>query len=132
MNPEECKRRRNEYGLSQQVLAEKIGSYQMAVSRYEKEGYVRRGNLIEKLENFFGDSIQEEPYESDVDIKFHNPTKEEAGKFQIGDEVIRLEDDVSVGTLIRFKGNDLLVSPKYPMSTPQLYHPGYFKPKKRK
>ena len=132
MNPEKCKRKRKEYGLSQQVLADKIGSYQMAISRYEKEGYVRKGNLIRSLNNFFGDSNQKEQFENDVNIKSHFPTKEEASKFQIGDEVIRLENEVFIGTLIGFKANYLLVSPKDLMSTPQLYHPIYFKAKKSK
>ena len=130
MNPEKCKRQRRGLGLSQQVLAEKIGFYQMAISRYENRGDGDR-NLIRNLENFFGDSSQEEQFESDVDIKFHHPTKEEVGKFQGGDEVIRLEDEVSVGTLIMIKGNYLLVS-KDLMSTPQSYHPAYFKAKKSK
>ena len=131
MNSEECKRQRKELGLSQQILADKIGSYQMAISRYEKEGYVRKGNLIEKLENFFGDSIQEEQYEGDVDIKSHFPTKEESSKFQIRDEVVR-PDGVSVGTLIRIEENYLVVSAKGLMPTTQLYHPAYFNAKKSK
>ncbi|MCK4553147.1 helix-turn-helix transcriptional regulator [Candidatus Pacearchaeota archaeon] len=131
MNPEECKIRRKELGLSQQVLAGKIGSYQMAISRYEAEGFVRKGDLIERLEIFFGDSIQEKPYESAASFRVHDPTKEEASKFQIKDEVIRPDNEVSVGTLIRIERNYLLVS-KDTMSGPQFYHPGYFKPKKRK
>ena len=130
MNPEKCKRERKELGLSQQVLAKRIGTYQMIISRYENRGEGER-NLIRSLENFFGDSNQEEQYESDVDTKFHDPTKEEAGKFQIRDEGIRLEDEVFVGTLIKIKDNYLWVS-KDSMSTPQKYHPRYFKAKKRK
>lgn len=131
MNPEKCKRKRKEYGLSQQVLADKIGTYQMIISRYENRGDGDR-NLIKNLKNFFGDLNQEEQFESDVDIKFHLPTKEEASKFQINDEVIRLEDEVFMRTLIGFKANYLLVSPKDLMSTPQLYHPIYLKAKKSK
>lgn len=131
MNPEECKRRRKEYGLSQQGLAKKIGFYQMAISRYENRGDGDR-NLIENLENFFGDVNQEKQFESDVDIKSHFPTKEEASKFQIGDEVIRLENEVFIGTLIGFKFNYLVVSPKEPMSNPEVYNPRYFKSKKSK
>lgn len=132
MDPEKCKGKRKEYGFSQQVLAEKIGSYQMAISRYEKDGYVRKGNLVEKIKNFFGDLSQEEPYKSDSPLKSHYPTKEEASKFQRGDDVIRQDDEVSVGIVINFKANYLLVSAKDLMSTPQLYHPAYFKPKKSK
>ena len=132
MNPEKCKRQRKELGLSQKILAEKIGSYQMAISRYEKEGYVRKGNLIEKIKNFFGDSSPEKQFERDAHLKSYYPTKEEASKFQIGKEVIKLEGEVSVGTLIGFKDNYLLVSPEDPMSNPEFYNPRYFKPKKSK
>ena len=130
MNPEECKRERKEFGLSQQVLADIIGYSQMAVSRYETRHEGGR-NFIEKLEKFFSDSSPEEQFEKD-DIKFDYPTKDEAGKFQIGDKVIKLEDEMSVGTLIGFKANYLLVSPEDLESDTQVYNPRYFKPKKSK
>ena len=130
MNPKECKRKRKEFGLSQKVLAEKIGSHQRVISRYEKR-YEKSKNLVENLERFFLNLNQEEQYKSDTSLTYHRPTKEEVSKFQIRDEVIRPEG-VSVGTLIRIENNYLVVSAKDLISTPQLYHPAYFKAKKSK
>ena len=87
--------------------------------------------MIKNLERFFGDSIQEEQYQSEVLLKSYPPTKEEASKFQIRDEVIRPDNEVSVGTLIGIEANYLVVSAKDLMSI-QIYHPRYFKPKKSK
>lgn len=127
MNSKKCKIKREELGLTQDILAGKIGYSPSAISLYERKEFGGR-KLVESLEEFFSNPNQEEQSKKER-VHFHHPTKEESSKFQIRDEVIRLDDGMSVGTLTKIISNYLLTA-KDSVSTPQLYHPAYFKAKK--
>ena len=131
MTPKECKLKREELGLSRNVLAKEIGYSPGAVSLYENKN--RGGSKLKKsLEEFFSDPNINRLSNSDGDVKYFRPTKEEANRFKVDDEIIRIDDGVSVGILKEISKNYLKVTPHDPMASEQLYHPAYFKVKKSK